>query len=252
MKVFLYFLSVMFFFSCSVRKDLIYLNTLKSGELKQNVPRETKFEVGDLIDIKVYTTLDEMSRIFVLPTTSNTNQTYTSGTFVANGYRINSNGEINFPFVGPVKLVGLTSIEAENELQRKLREIQSDVQVNVRLIDFKVTVLGDVARPGVYTIPTGKISIPEVLGLSGDLNITGIRTKIRLVRHENDGIVQYEIDLTQSDWIEKPELYWLKQNDVLYVEQNNVKLVSSKFSPLYSSLIAVVSLVITTVNVILK
>ena len=123
--------------------------------------------------------------------------------------------------------------------------------VNVQILNYKVTVLGDVLRPGTFKIPNERITILEAIGLAGDLNITGNRKNVKIVRDENGKKSEYLLDLTSSSIFYSPA-YYLQQNDVVYVEPNTAARNNSTVWKTSGSIfISTVALVITTINVLL-
>lgn len=136
-------------------------------------------------------------------------------------YVIDINGNINFPVLGFVKLAGLTRLEAVEYLQKQLEVYVQDVVVNIQLMNFKFTVLGQVRTPGVQTVPIGteRLTILEAIAKAGDLQITGLRNNVLLVREVNGQRTEYRLDLTSKDLYNSPA-YYIRQNDVIYVEPN--------------------------------
>ena len=134
-------------------------------------------------------------------------------------YLIDINGNINFPVLGFVKVAGLTRLQAIELLQKQLQEYVDGAVVNIQLLNYKFTILGQVRTPGVYTIPTERYTILEAIGQSGDLLPTGVRQNVLLIREENGQRIEYRLDLTQKDLFNSPA-YYVHQNDVIYVEPN--------------------------------
>jgi polysaccharide export outer membrane protein len=136
-------------------------------------------------------------------------------------YVIDINGNINFPVLGFVKLAGLTRLEAVEYLQKELQVYVQDVVVNVQLMNFKFTILGQVKAPGVQMVPIGteRLTILEAIGKAGDLQITGLRNNVLLVRELNGQRTEYRLNLTSKDLYSSPA-YYIRQNDVIYVEPN--------------------------------
>ena len=136
-------------------------------------------------------------------------------------YVIDINGNINFPVLGFVKLAGFTRLEAVEFLQKQLQVYVQDVVVNIQLMNFKFTVLGQVKAPGVQMVPVGteRLTILEAIAKAGDLQITGLRNNVLLVREVNGQRTEYRLDLTSKDLYNSPA-YYIRQNDIIYVEPN--------------------------------
>jgi polysaccharide export outer membrane protein len=154
--------------------------------------------------------------------------------------------------LGTIKVGGLTRIETTNKIKDLLKSGHiSDPIVNVRLLNFKVSVLGEVSKPGVFSISGERVTLVEALALAGDLTIYGKRNSILLIREKN-GVKTYEkIDITKTDFINSKN-YYLSQNDVIYVEPNKTKLNSSAVGPNLTIGISALSLVVTILALTLK
>jgi polysaccharide export outer membrane protein len=240
--------------ACAKRENFIYFQgpiSTDTLDLSSNKYLPV-IKVDDLIDIKVSSSNIEASTPFNLSNQYTTyNGSYTSGNPSPQSYLVNEDGNINFPVLGEVKIAGLSRNQVVENLQFLLIKYLDNPIVNIRITNFKVTVLGDVARPGSFTIPNERITIPEALGIAGDLNVSGKRTNIKLIR-ERDGAKEIHVlDLTNSKLLSSP-LYYLEQNDILYIEQNRTKMNSSLYSPIYSLVLSATALIITTINVLIR
>ena len=176
---------------------------------------------------------------------------YTTGIAASNGYLIDGNGDIEFPIIGKIHLGGMNRMEATALIQVKLSEYISNPVVNIRIQNFKITVLGDVKTPGSYNIPNERITLIEALGIAGDLNITGVRKNVLVIRDVDGVKKEYRVDLTSKDAFQSP-VYYLSQNDVVYVEPNRAKRNSSLISNTAGVFISLASLIITTVSIIIR
>jgi len=176
---------------------------------------------------------------------------YSTGIAASTGYLIDSNGDIDFPIIGKIKLAGLNRMEATELIKSKLIAYVSNPTVNIRIQNFKVTVLGDVSRPGSFNIPNERISLIEALGIAGDLNITGVRQNVLVIRDVDGVKTEYRVDLTSKNVFNSP-VYYLTQNDVVYVEPNRAKRNSSLISSTAGVFISIASLVITTISLITR
>jgi polysaccharide export outer membrane protein len=211
------------------------------------------FKFDDYLSIEVTSLDEESTKLFTLNSLNNANQmpNYANGIAATSGYLIDANGFINMPVIGEVKLVGLNRMEATELIKSKLTEFITNPIVNIRIQNFKVTVLGDVRIPGSYNIPNERITLPEVIGIAGDLNITGLRNNILVIRDVNGVKTEYRVDLTSKDVFKSPA-YFLTQNDVVYIEPNRAKRNSSIISSTAGVLISITSLIVTTINLVTK
>jgi polysaccharide export outer membrane protein len=243
--------------SCGSRQDIIYFQDEPLSEAieNQNSNFELRFKTDDLLVINVSADDPETVAPFNLNVVStNTSVIDAQGTLKMQTYLIDSNGNIEFPTLGTLKLAGLTRNEANALLKDKLSiYFKKDAPpiVNIRLANFTVTILGEVKNPGTYTIQDEKISIPEALGLAGDLTIYGKRDNIKLIR-EVDGQKKFaKIDLTSVNVLNSPN-YYLTQNDVIYVEQNNARVRASSFNQNNGVIISAIATLATIAAILIK
>ena len=166
-------------------------------------------------------------------------------------YLIDNNGHIEFPVLGTIKIGGLTRIEATAMMKERLTEYIKDPIVNIRIANFTITVIGDVNRPGTYTIQDERVTLPEALGLAGDLTNTATRTNLFLIRETNGKKRFAKLDLTSINIVNSP-LYYLAQNDVLYVEPNNAKIRSSNYNPNTGIIISAVATLATIAAILVR
>ena len=130
------------------------------------------------------------------------------------------------------------------EIQEALRPYIKNPSVNIRLLNFRVSVLGEVSKPGTYTVMEERISIPQALGLAGDLTINGDRNSVLLIRNQDGEKINHIIDLTKSDFLHS-DFYFLKQNDIIYVRPNSAKVKSSGFVGSVATASSVLSLILS-------
>jgi polysaccharide export outer membrane protein len=208
---------------------------------------EMQFRKGDFLHIQVSGATPEAVAMFN-PLQTVVRETY-SGSYQQDnpqtaGYIVDNEGNINFPVIGKVSVAGKTKLEVEEILMKELEGYIDMPVIHIRLRNFKISVLGDVARPGTFTIASERVTLPEALGIAGDLTITAKRKNVLVIREINGVKKQYRIDLTTNDVFDSP-VYYLQQNDVIYIEPNQAKMNTSKYSPVYSVLLSVSSLIIT-------
>jgi polysaccharide export outer membrane protein len=170
---------------------------------------------------------------------------YTSGNQSQIGYLINSDGFIDFPIIGKIKLSGLTRQEAIDTLKVRLNSFIQDPVIIIRMLNYKVTVLGEVQNPGTFTIPNERITLLEAIGIAGDLEITAKRNNILVLREVDGKLTETRIDLTKKD-VFNSSVYYLQQNDVIYIEPNRVKMNSALYNTAnVSTGISIISLLVT-------
>lgn len=247
-------LSLLIMCSCGTRKELVYFQDEPlSDQFSPHQEFELTYKTNDILTIDVSALDPDAVRPFNLAIVNYgvTNNVVNSNIGLnANAnqlrqtYLVDVNGNIEFPVIGTIKIGGMTRIEVTEMLKERISEYVKDPIVNVRLINFTVTVLGEVNRPGTYTIQDERISMTEALGLAGDLTIYGKRNNVFLIR-EIDGQKKYaKYDLTSISVVNSP-VYYLSQNDVIYVEPNEARIKSSSFNPNTAVVISAISTLAT-------
>lgn len=139
-------------------------------------------------------------------------------------YLVDNDGRINFPVLGTLKVGGLTKSQAEELIIKNLKPyIKETPIVTVRMSNYKISVLGEVARPGTFTINNEKVNLLEALAMAGDMTVYGVRDNVKLIRETPTGKQEIiTLDLNKTETILSP-YYWLQQNDVIYVTPNKAK-----------------------------
>jgi polysaccharide biosynthesis/export protein len=231
-----------------------YFGNIQDTEIKTKlmVP-EPIVQKNDLLSITISSANEEASKAFNAPNqTAFTNTVLVSENSVTiSGYLVDLKGDIQFPVLGTIHVAGLSKHEVTNMITQQLldKKLLVDPIVTVRYLNFKVSVLGEVTRPGVITIPNEKVTILEALGLAGDLTIYGKRDNLLLIRELDNGekIVR-RINLGSSDLLTS-QFYYLKSNDVIYVEPNKNKLASvSRTTLLLPAFLGGISLLIVALE----
>ena len=218
--------------SCASRKNVIYLQDIERlDSIPSPIAYQTKIAPNDLLAITV--TAENMKAVqpFNLPlsTTRDVNSTGVVAPIVK-PYLVNPEGAINFPKLGMIEVKNLTRDQVSENITKKLKKYIKDPRVDVRIQNFKVTVLGEVGTPGTFAVKDERITILEALGLAGDMTIYGERGNVLILREE-DGLKKYgRIDMKSSDFLDSP-YYYLRQNDVVIVEQNKTEVQRSISNP---------------------
>src|SRR5690606_469795 len=163
-------------------------------------------------------------------------------------YSIDANGEIDFPKVGRIKLAGHTRTQAMDILRNAVGKYIVDPGISMVVRNFKVTVLGEVARPGTFTIDNDRVTILEALGLAGDMTIYGERNNVLVIREQDGKKQEFRLDLRKRESMNSPAFY-LTQNDVVYVEPNGARIQNSKYTATTSIFVSVVGLIVTVISV---
>jgi polysaccharide biosynthesis/export protein len=231
-----------FFASCTTKKEIIYFQNAKDFETIVDTDTfKAKLKIGDIVSIYV-STLDQ---------TVTTPYNIVMETGMGGGqmidYLIDVDGNIDYPVLGKVKLVGLTTEEAKELFKKKFSDgdLLKDPVIMIRVLNFRITVAGEVRSPGVYPVSGERVSILEALGLAGDLTIKGRRDNVMVVRDFNGTKTITRIDLTSKEIFNSP-VYYLTQNDYVYVEPNNSSISAASGDSRLSTLISISSFLLTT------
>ncbi len=239
--------------SCGPTKNIVYFQDepLSNAVINTN-DTELTYKVGDMLTINVSGLDPDAVRPFNLPVASFSTQTNAQQNNTRmQSYLINNDGTIQFPVLGALQMKGLTRTQATDMLTKKLEEYLKNPIVNIRLINFSITVLGEVNRPGTYTISDERITLSEALGYAGDLTIYGKRNNILLIR-ELDGEKRYaKLDLTSVNIVNSKN-YYLSQNDVIYVEPNKSKARTSNYTQNNAVLISAVGTLATIIAILIR
>lgn len=240
------------FSSCGSRKNMVYLqpdSTQMNTLYEQYVP---KIQPSDILTV-VVTAADPKATIPFNPVSMMANGNLTQQTDLAlrPTYTVDNSGDIILPMLGKVHVAGLTRVQAIDKIRKELGDYIKDPGVNINFNNFRISVLGEVNRPGSFILPTERVTILEALGLAGDLTIRGVRENIMLVREVDGQKTIHRIDLTQQNTLNSP-YYYLVQNDVVYVEPNKAQINNSKLGANTNIIISIASLLITVISVLTR
>lgn len=217
--------------SCSTPKEISYFQDLQPGvtELTITDPVEIKVRPKDKLSILVNAQDQKLTNMFNLPIVSQQigqESTGSSGNSRGvSGYTVDTDGYINFPVLGKIKVEGMTREQIAEYLTRQLKEQEliKDPVVTVEFMNLGVSVLGEVNRPGRISINRDNLTILDALSEAGDLTIFGKREKVLVLRQENGKQRVYGINLCSAEHIYSSPVYYLQQNDVVYVIPNDTK-----------------------------
>lgn len=251
---FLGFFLFLFIVSCSTQKNIAYLQDagMDSAVVVQEL-YDARIKPKDLLTITVNTFDREASVPFNLmyPSGSASPSVSTNGENSLQKYLVDNEGSIDFPVLGKIKVADMTKNQVEAYLKDQLRPyLKEEPLINVRMVNYKISVLGEVNRPNTYTITNEKVNVLEALALAGDLTIYGKRDNVKLMRESVDGKREVVIlDLTDKNLIHSPYFY-LQQNDVLYVEPNKTRMRNSKYSALTGQILSGVTAAVSVASLI--
>ena len=249
------FLFVLLLFSCKPRTELVYYQNIDGLASPEKINSyEIKIQPDDLLMIIVSAEDAESALPFNL-TTISVPSVAGMNSFIGQQsiqtYLVDTNGAIVFPVLGKLQVAGLSRSELFQLLETKIAKYIKNPIINIRRMNFKVSVQGEVNLPGTYTINSDRVTLIEAISMAKDLTIYGKRDNILIIREIN-GVKSYNrVDLTKADFINSP-FYYLSQNDVVYVEPNKVRINGAAVGTNTGVIISITSLLITIITLIAK
>ena len=235
--------------ACVNTRKTTYFTDVTDGILTTHTPiPESVIQKNDLLSITVNSLNPVESERFNLPFNTN-NFNNISGINPTSGYLVDTDGFIQFPVLGNIKADGLTKERLKENILKKILDSQflKEPVVNVRILNFRVTVIGEVQRPSVVSIPNEKISLLEAIGLAGDLTIYGKRENVLVIREENGNKIIKRLNLNSNELLSSP-YYYLKSNDIVYVEPNKTRVAlanrTQQTAPLILSGLSLVAIIL--------
>ncbi len=247
-----------FFASCGSSEKIAYLQGTEQMTPEEFAVATTLYDARimpkDLLTVVVSTTDPEASRPFNL-----TMPNVSSGTSLSGGqgslqtYLVDNNGQIEFPVVGMITVKGLTKREAEEKVKGLLATyLKEEPVVTVRFVNYKISVIGEVARPNTFTIQNEKVNVMEALAMAGDMTIWGRRDNVKILREDGEGNKRViMMNLNDPYVIFHPDFY-LQQNDVVYVEPNKVKAKNSEIGSATGIWLSATSIMISVATLLIN
>lgn len=231
-----FLLAVWATFSCSAPSHVTYFQDLRPGESEQKVIAATEIKVrpGDKLSIIVNSRDPQLSQLFNLPYVSqqigqisaSKGAGFVSGSSQGiSGYTVDEQGMIDFPVLGKLEIAGKNREEIAAFIKGELlaKNLVKDPVVTVEYMNLCISVLGEVAQPGRYSIDRDKVTLLDAISMAGDLTIYGKREKVLVLREEEGVQHVYGVNLCSAEHLYTSPVYYLRQNDVVYVEPNNVR-----------------------------
>ena len=250
--------SLLSIFSCRSSKELSYLNNVSQSEIIQGLPNQTTDHIlgeGDVLYVSIKSTNNDVNMLYNPESTMEVSNgqaymkfTTPSGAYLY-GYEINKEGEIKLPMLGKLKVAGHTQSEAEQIVQKKADETLSDAIVKVKLVNFKITVMGEVRMPGVYYNYNNSLNLIEALAMaSGNTDFATIKD-VMVVRPSANGNKTYTLDMTSKD-IYQSDAFYLQPNDYIIVKPDRHKNLQLN-STAYSLILSTTSVLVTVLGFLL-
>ncbi len=240
--------------SCVNSKQLSYFQDLSDTSRKYAVdlaPYEPlRLQPDDQVQINISSISPEASQYFNVLQASPSSGIGT-GQFIQNVYSLNQQGNISLPILGEINANGLTTEQLRQKIKELLKDYLKDAVVSVKLVNFRVTVIGDVVGPKVVPVQGERINVIEALGAAGDMTVFAKRYNVKVVRQNAGQLEVAHLNFNHSRAIQSP-YFQLRQNDVVYVEPNKSKGLMSEswitLIPLVTSVILALSVIISTIR----
>lgn len=214
-----------FFSSCTSNKNLVYLENLPQGTEKissSKQPLVYTLQKGDIVYVKILSINKELNELFNIDNSNNQNAYVNETSINLRGFTIDNDGYIRLPVIDTVKILGLQAYEAERLVQTKVNEYFKNATVVLKPLNTKISVLGEVNRPGQFVIYRNDVNILEAIAMAGDVNQFADKKKILIVRTINNSTLTYRVDLTDKSILSNKDFY-LMPNDIVIVEPLNLK-----------------------------
>ena len=215
------------FFSCSTPKNISYMDDVPGGVVFSDSAQVIRVQAGDKLSIVAKSKDPQLSELFNLPVTS-----YRVGSSSGSSYsqqmscyNVTNDGCIDFPVLGKVNVLGMTREEIATTIKQKLvsANLVKDPVITVEFENLHFSVMGEVSKPGQYSIDRDKVSLLDALSKAGDLTIYGRRDNVLLIRQQNGRRYTYRVDLTDANSVMNSPAGYLQQNDVIYVDPNDMR-----------------------------
>lgn len=250
------FASLFLLWGCENSKQLAYFQDLTDSLNAQSVPiypyKPLRLQVDDQVQITISSTSPESSQFFNLQAASQSvSGSSTPSQAMINVYSVSSKGDISMPVFGDVHVLGLTTEELKDHVAKLLLPYLKDGVVSVRLVNFKVTVIGDVGRPTIVPVNGERLNLLEAIGFCGDLTVYGKRTNVRVMRKIGDSLSVEQMNFTNSKIFTSP-YFQLKQNDIVYIEPAKSKAIRTETALILVPVLASITTVLINLLVRLR
>lgn len=258
-----YILFGLILFSCKPQENFNYMKNIEDIAVNTSLQKsQNTIQVGDQLVIMV--TAKDMDVVKPFNQNYSSSQQVNQNLSMAGNYGnvtqqqnigptylVDENGDIDFPVLGKINTKGKTLSQLNDNIKDQLSKYIINPSVNIKLLNFKVTVIGEVNRQGDYIIPNGNATLLSALGMAGDLTIYGLRDNILVVRNVDGIITKERVNISDANFFNSPYFY-LKQGDVIYVSANETREKTSRLDPNAGIYISVASIVVTILALVFK
>ncbi len=250
----LFYLLSLLIISCASKKDILYFQDIENVDINEGGSQNiVRIKPNDQLSI-IVSSADRKSAVpFNLPAIADLNSdiTLVNAQQRLQTYLVDNKGNIDFPVLGRLKLSEKTTEEAILFIKEGLKKYLNEPIVNLRINNFKVSVLGEVRNPGVISVADQRITILEALSNAGDMTVFGKRKDVMVIREDVSGKKYFKVDFTSSEFIKSP-YYYLQQNDVVIVSPNKTQVQSSAFGRNTSALVSIAGVLISVITLLTR
>jgi polysaccharide export outer membrane protein len=246
--------TILVFGSCTSQKELMYLSNLDTTSASEFFLMERpgyKVQYQDILYVDIFTMNPEMNELLNPGSQTSGYNTYRdeSNIYVF-GYTVSDSGNISIPILGDVRVIGLSLVEVKTNIEERAMQYLKDAVINVKLLSFKFTVIGEVNRPGSYTNFNNQLTVLDAIGMAGDISDYGNRKHVLVLRPTKEGTNTYHIDLQDKNLLQS-EGYFLLPNDLVIVEPLKSKPIQLNI-PTYSLIITTTLTTLSTLILLLN
>jgi len=242
--------------SCAKQQDYVYFQRQANDSIlrQQAKPIAPVLRPGDIVSITVTAIDPDVVKPFNmgggLATAGGNGAAVGASSF--HGYLIDDKGQVEFPVLGSVNLDGLTRVKAVALLREKIKPYVNNPIVDLKILNNKISILGEVRSPGVYPITNEQMTLTEAIAMSGDLLISGVRKNVLVIREVNGVKTETRVDLTSRTMFESP-VYYLQNNDIIYIQPTKARIASAGQGLQYTSIaVSSLGLIFNILNLIIR
>lgn len=238
------------FFTCSSKKDLVYLqNDFDNIDVVSSFHHP--IQIGDVLKITLRTESDNTLNIMVPPDLQSSVYNESRESLIFKGFEVDDEGYINYPGIGEINILGITTKEVEAKIASILSEseIMTDPVIDVKIINLHFTILGEVNMPGKYYYDKQNLNLFEAIGMAGDLTINGVRKDIKLLRFENDKVSSVSIDLTNKSVV-NDNYFQISSGDIIIINPNYSRVKNAGIIGNSGTLLSLLSFLLSSIIVI--
>lgn len=246
-KVLALFVIIVSIVACNRKSQLLYMSDVQNEVLSASKAQPYLLKPGDVLSVQIITQDPSISRLFNINAVGSSYNTYANeaSTYI-NGFSINDSGFVHLPVLGKINIDSISTREAQAKIQVETEKFLKDGLAIVKLLSFKVTVIGEVKRPGTYTNYNDNLNIFEAIGLAGDLSDYGKRSNVLVLRRTPQGVKTIRLNLHDKSIITS-EGFYLLPNDTVIVEPRSGKIMALN-TPNISLFLSIVTTALLMMN----